>query len=83
MSLLPPAPPPLPVVSSPCTNVCRMHAPTGWCEGCARTIAEIVAWGGADDSTRLQILARLPERRRILIEQGVFTAATPSEMEPP
>lgn len=66
-------------VASPCTNVCKMHAPTGWCEGCARTIAEITAWSMADDSTRLGILARLPERRALLIEQGIFTAADPQD----
>lgn len=62
-------------VKSPCSNVCRMHAPTGFCEGCARTIPEIAAWSKADDATRLAILARLPERRALLVEQGVFTAA--------
>jgi len=62
-------------VKSPCSNVCRMHAPTGFCEGCARTIAEIAAWSKADDATRLAILARLPERRALLVAQGIFTAA--------
>lgn len=69
-------PPPSPSqVKSPCINICRMHAPTGWCEGCARTIEEIAAWSRADDATRLAILARLPERRARLVEQGVFSAA--------
>ena len=72
---LPPAPPPLSTVKSPCTNICRMHAPTGWCEGCARTIPEITAWSRADDATRRAILDLLPPRREILIEQGIFTAA--------
>ena len=65
-------------VKSPCTNVCKMHLPTGWCEGCARTIPEITAWSKADDASRLAILARLPERRVVLIDQGIFTAAEPS-----
>jgi len=78
MSAIMPAPTPANVstVKSPCSNVCKMHAPTGWCEGCARTIPEITAWSKADDETRLAILARLPERRAVLIEQGIFTAAT-------
>jgi predicted Fe-S protein YdhL (DUF1289 family) len=67
-----------PRVASPCTNVCRMHEPTGFCEGCARTIAEIAAWSRADDATRLTILAELPPRRERLLEQGIFTAAEPS-----
>lgn len=65
-------------VASPCTNVCKMHEPTGWCQGCARTIAEITVWSKADDATRLQILAQLPPRRQILVEQGIFSAAEPS-----
>ena len=69
--------PPPPRVASPCTNVCRIHQPTGWCEGCARDIPEITVWSKADDATRLAILSRLPERRRILVEQGIATAAVP------
>jgi predicted Fe-S protein YdhL (DUF1289 family) len=49
-------------VPSPCINVCRMHAATGWCEGCARTIQEIAAWGQLDDATKLRIWKLLPER---------------------
>jgi hypothetical protein len=67
-------------VTSPCINVCQMHAPTGWCEGCARTIAEIIDWSKADDASRLAILARLPARRAVLIEQGIFTAAEPESL---
>lgn len=71
-----PVPPAPSTVKSPCTNICKMHPPTGWCEGCARTIAEISAWSRADDATRLAILERLPPRREMLVEQGVFSAAT-------
>ena len=67
-------------VKSPCTNVCKMHLPTGWCEGCARTIPEITAWSKADDASRLAILARLPERRIVLVDQGIFTAAEPDSL---
>lgn len=69
---------PAPRVASPCTNVCRMHEASGFCEGCARTIAEITIWSRADDATRLAILAALPPRRALLVEQGIFTAAEPS-----
>ena len=67
------------MTESPCSGICRMHPATGWCEGCARTIDEIIVWGGADDATRLNILARLPARREILVEQGIFTAAVESD----
>ncbi len=66
-------------VKSPCSNVCKMHEPTGWCQGCARTIPEIKAWSRADDAERLAILARLPERRGVLVDQGIFTAAADTD----
>lgn len=62
-------------VPSPCVNVCRMHAPTGLCEGCARTIPEIAGWSRADDDAKRAILALLPARRERLIEAGVYGAA--------
>lgn len=51
-------------VKSPCINVCRMDAATGWCEGCLRTIDEIAAWGALDERLQREVLALLPERRR-------------------
>jgi predicted Fe-S protein YdhL (DUF1289 family) len=51
-------------VKSPCINVCRMHAGTGWCEGCLRTIDEIAAWGALDDKLKREVLALIPARRR-------------------
>lgn len=50
-------------VPSPCTGVCRIDPLTGWCEGCARTIEEIMVWPRADDAEKRAIVARLPERR--------------------
>jgi hypothetical protein len=43
-----------------------MHAPSGLCEGCGRTIDEIAAWGTLDDAGRAQIAARLPARMAAL-----------------
>lgn len=53
-------------VPSPCINICRMHAPTGWCEGCARTIDEIAAWSALDDAGRERLLRQLPARQAVL-----------------
>jgi predicted Fe-S protein YdhL (DUF1289 family) len=39
-------------VPSPCINVCRMDASTGWCEGCLRTIDEIAGWSTFDDDEK-------------------------------
>ena len=50
-------------VASPCINVCHMHAATGWCEGCLRTIDEITRWGRLDDAARRQVLQGLSPRR--------------------
>lgn len=59
------------VVGSPCVNVCRIDRVSGWCEGCARTIAEITRWGKTDDSDRQAILDQLPERLGLLRARGV------------
>jgi predicted Fe-S protein YdhL (DUF1289 family) len=40
-----------------------MDEPTGWCEGCLRTLDEIAAWGSLTDAQRAELLARLPDRR--------------------
>ena len=49
-------------VPSPCINVCRMVPATGLCEGCMRTIDEIVAWGSASDEQKRAIWAELRRR---------------------
>ena len=65
-------------VASPCVNICQMHEPTGWCEGCLRTLDEISAWAGLDDDGRravwLQISRRRVQWRRL---QAANTAAEP------
>ena len=50
-------------VPSPCINVCRMDASTGWCEGCFRTLDEIAAWSTLDDAARRAVWARLADRQ--------------------
>ena len=52
----------LSTVASPCTNVCRLHPRTGWCEGCGRSMAEITRWPHANDDERRAILARVEAR---------------------
>ncbi len=65
------------VVTSPCINICRMHAATGWCEGCARSIVEIAAWSTLDDADKRSVLDLLPARRAVLVAHGVKSAAPP------
>ncbi|MEY4749070.1 MAG: hypothetical protein RIQ60_1284 [Pseudomonadota bacterium] len=50
-------------IASPCTNICRMNTKTGWCDGCFRTIDEIVAWSRLDDAGKCKVLAQLPSRQ--------------------
>lgn len=57
--------PPLERVQTPCVGLCALDRTTGQCRGCHRTRDEIAVWGGADDALRLEILKRLPPRKRI------------------
>lgn len=54
------------LVPSPCVDVCRMHAASGWCEGCLRTLDEIAAWSVLDDAGKRTVWKLLPKRREAL-----------------
>ena len=62
------APPASPPVPSPCINICRMVPATGLCEGCMRTIDEIVAWGRADDDYKRAVWIEIRRREAQLFE---------------
>jgi hypothetical protein len=49
-------------VPSPCINVCKMSPVTGLCEGCLRTIDEIIAWSRADDDYKRAVWAEIRRR---------------------
>ena len=49
---------------SPCISHCVMDQASGLCEGCQRTIDEIVAWGGASEAQRRSIWHAIVLRRR-------------------
>lgn len=51
-------------VPSPCVSLCRMHRDSGLCQGCLRTMDEIVAWGEADDTFRRAVWADIAVRER-------------------
>ena len=53
-------------IESPCINVCRMRADTGYCEGCFRSLDEIARWSGSADAEKLRILAAAERRRAAL-----------------
>ncbi len=54
-------------VGSPCTDVCKLDAQSGYCQGCMRTRDEIKAWKTLPDADKLRVfdvlLARLASVR--------------------
>ncbi|HYD81311.1 MAG TPA: DUF1289 domain-containing protein [Paucimonas sp.] len=56
-------------VPSPCINVCRMNARTGLCEGCFRTIDEIVRWGSAGESEKRAVWREIKRREAALFDE--------------
>jgi len=61
---LPPGP-----VPSPCVSLCKMNRDTGYCEGCLRTIEEIVQWSQASDDDKRAVWQAI-RRREQLIDFG-------------
>lgn len=56
-------------VPSPCVSLCKMNRDTGFCEGCLRTIDEIVAWSRADDNFKRTVWEAI-RRREEMIDFG-------------
>jgi predicted Fe-S protein YdhL (DUF1289 family) len=55
---------------SPCTSVCRMCSETALCEGCYRTLDEIVAWSRISDegeNGKRSIWSRISQRANFAI----------------
>jgi predicted Fe-S protein YdhL (DUF1289 family) len=55
-------------VPSPCINVCRMNPQTGLCEGCLRTIDEIVVWGSASEELKRAIWIEIGKRQQAMFD---------------
>ncbi len=53
-------------VASPCVNVCRMDAASGYCEGCRRSLEEIASWSAYSPAEKRAVLAQLPARKKTL-----------------
>ena len=47
---------------SPCISVCRMDADSGLCQGCFRTLDEIIAWGRASDHDKRAVWRLIAHR---------------------
>jgi predicted Fe-S protein YdhL (DUF1289 family) len=57
-------------VKSPCIDVCRFDAATGWCEGCGRTREEIAQWRKLTPYRRAAAERDLGRRMRQLSKAG-------------
>jgi predicted Fe-S protein YdhL (DUF1289 family) len=50
-------------VPSPCISICKMHPQTGLCEGCFRTIDEIVQWSTATEEMKRKVWVEIRRRQ--------------------
>ena len=50
---------------SPCTKNCSLNTSTKICEGCGRSINEIVEWTKMTDEEKQQVMDRLSENQTI------------------
>ncbi|TAK72146.1 MAG: DUF1289 domain-containing protein [Betaproteobacteria bacterium] len=53
-------------VASPCVDVCRMDAASGYCEGCRRSLEEIACWSIYTPAEKRAVLALLSARNKLL-----------------
>ncbi len=53
-------------IETPCVAVCRLDPVSGLCTGCARSLAEIAAWGTLSAVERRRLMAVLPARRPVV-----------------
>ncbi len=60
-------------VATPCTNVCRIDAGSGWCEGCLRTLDEIARWSSMDDAQKRAVWRALEIRRERVAQPPVVS----------
>jgi predicted Fe-S protein YdhL (DUF1289 family) len=51
-------------VPSPCVSLCKMDPDTGLCQGCLRSLDEIVAWAGADDDFKRAVWTQIRRREQ-------------------
>ncbi|WP_373475905.1 DUF1289 domain-containing protein [Sphingorhabdus sp.] len=54
------------LISSPCIDICNVDVTGQYCIGCGRSLDEIAAWPTASCEEKLQILAKLPDRKALL-----------------
>jgi predicted Fe-S protein YdhL (DUF1289 family) len=50
-------------IVTPCIRVCVMDKADGHCQGCRRTLEEIMQWTSYTHEQRLEIMATLAQRK--------------------
>ena len=51
------------MIKSPCVEKCEMNPQTNLCEGCLRTIDEIVNWSNYTNNQKNKILKLIEKRK--------------------
>jgi hypothetical protein len=59
----------MPVIESPCKNVCIVDRRSEICIGCGRTVAEVASWMRMSAAERRRIMSDLPQRIRGLADR--------------
>jgi len=57
-----------PDVASPCINICKMNERSGLCEGCWRTLDEIIVWSKSDNANKRAILQQVELRKHAQVD---------------
>jgi predicted Fe-S protein YdhL (DUF1289 family) len=50
-------------IASPCVKLCKIDKHSDLCQGCLRTIDEIIAWSKASRELKLEIWEKIEERK--------------------
>ncbi len=56
--------PPEAPVPSPCVSLCKMDPDSGLCEGCLRTLDEIVQWSAAGEDFKRAVWVEIRRREQ-------------------
>jgi len=58
-------------VASPCINICKMNEASGLCEGCWRTLDEIIVWSKSSNANKTAILELVEQRKHAQFDAGL------------
>ena len=50
-------------VPSPCVSLCKINLDTEQCEGCFRTLEEIINWGTSSDEVKREVWKKIELRK--------------------